>query len=184
MDELWRWLGGDSSPWDAIGTIGVVLVALGLAIAAIRRALAVIAQSKAPRLHDETTDRETETRAPFAERETFPNIIIGTATTRQGEIKEGTIGILNMGGGTAKDLRLFCRDEPSPYEIPLEKQVLVIRDILPVPFVDNSKNVSRFQLTFRTGLGTHYSFEFEWDSSVPQAINERLTVIPPGSIPS
>ncbi len=181
MEELWRWLGGDSSPLDALGTVGVALVALGLAIAAIRRALAVIAQSKAPILHHETADREAETRVAFAERETFPNIIIGTATSRQGEVKEGTIAILNMGGGTAKDLRLFCRDEPSPYEIPLQKQVLVVRDILPVPFVDSNRTVSRFQLTFRTGLGTHYSLEFEWDSSVPQSANEKLTVIPPGS---
>ena len=177
MQEAWSWLGGDSSLWDAIGTIGVALIVIGLAIAAVWRARTVIAQSKSGSSHRETANHATETRVAFAGRETFPNIMIGAATTREGEIIKDKIALLNMGGGTAKDLRLRCLDESHPYEIPLEKQLLVVKDILRVPFNNGRSAASRFQLTFRTDFGTQFALEFEWDGDISEASDERLTVI-------
>jgi hypothetical protein len=86
-----------------------------------------------------------------------------------------------MGGGTARDLHLQYRDESSSYEIPLEKHLLIVRDILRVPFPGRSSAASRFQLTFSSDFGTHFSLDFEWDSHDSQAVNEKITVIHPGS---
>jgi hypothetical protein len=180
MEEVWRWFGGDASVWDAIGSIGTVLVAIGLIIAILLKARAVIAQARAGQPHIEAADRRIETGAAFADKETFPNLLVGVATTREGTMVKDTLAILNMGGGNAKDLRLRYRDSSPPFEVPLDKQVLAIRDVLPVPFDSRRGATSGFQLTYKTTRGTQYALEFEWDANDCRAVNERLTVISSG----
>ena len=167
---------------DAIGTIGVAVVVIGLAIAAAHRAFSVITQAKSPQSPEATVSHKTETAVAFGERETIPNIMIGAATTRKGEIRRDTIGILNMGGGPAHDLRLVLCDHSSSREIPLAKKALVAHDILPVPFIESADSASRFQLRFRTNFGTQYCLEFEWNANASRAFNEKLTVISPGAL--
>ncbi len=180
MEDVWRWFGGDASPWDAIGSIGTVLVAIGLIIAILLKARVVIAQARAGQPHIETTDRQIETSAAFKDKETFPNLLVGVATTREGTMVKDTLAILNMGGGNARDLRLRYRDSSPSFEVPLDKQALAIRDVLPVPFDSRRGAASGFQLTYKTTHGTQYALEFEWDVNDCRAVNERLTVISSG----
>ena len=177
MQETSGWLSSDSSIWDTIGTAGVAIVAIALAIAAALRARAVIAESKSDRPQGEAPRPRTQSTAAFADKETFPNLLIGAATTREKVVKENTMAILNMGGGTARDLWLRCHEESSFYDVPLGKHVLVIRDILEVPFAGSPGTLIRFQLTFKTDYGTQYALDFEWDAKVSRAANEKLTVI-------
>jgi hypothetical protein len=177
MQETSGWLSSDSSIWDTIGTAGVAIVAIALAIAAALRARAVIAESKSDRHKGGAPGRTAQSTNVFADKETFPNLLIGAATTREKIVKENTMAILNMGGGTARDLRLRCHEESSSYDVPLGKQVLVIRDILEVPFAGSPGTLIRFQLTFRTDFGTQYALDFEWNAKDSRAVNEKLTVI-------
>jgi hypothetical protein len=180
MPEVWGWLGGNTSPWDAIGSIGVILVAVILGVALSRKASAAIALASAARPNRENIDRPALPSAPVAAKETFPNFLIRAATTPEGIVKKGTIAILNMGDENAKDLRLRRRDESTSFEIPLDKKDLVIRDILQVPINGSLKTFAKFQLTFRSDSGTQYALEFEWDASDSRVVNEKLTVISSG----
>ena len=177
MQEVWRWFGGDNSPWDAVGGIGVVLVAIAIVIAVIRQARATIALARTVSPRADTPNHLTETGTAYNEKETFPNILIGAATDRDGAIIKNTLAIVNMGGGTAKDLRLRYRDDSSSCEIPLAKQVLAVKDVFPVPFDARRGEVSGFKLIYKTAFGTQYALEFEWNGNVSQAVNQKLNVI-------
>jgi hypothetical protein len=177
MRDLLLWLDVDSLPWDAIGTYGVVLVVIGLVVAIIRKAIGTLALAKTTKSKDDPLHRSAETSKAFPEQETFPNILIGAATTRTGEIVKDTLAILNAGGGRAKDLRLRYRDQTTPFEIRLDKQSLIVRDVLPVPIDAGRGAASGFQLTYRTDFGSHCALDFEWDENASRAVHERLTLI-------
>jgi len=177
MHEVLLWLDVDSLPWEVIGTTGVILVLIGLVVAVVRKALAAIAMAKVPKSKDDHIRRPAETSKAFPEREAFPSILIGAATTRSGEIKKDTMAILNAGGGRAKDLQLRYRDQSPASEIQLDKQSLVVRDVLPVPIDVSRGRVSGFQLTYRTDFGTRCALEFDWDDDASCAVHEKLTLI-------
>jgi hypothetical protein len=177
MQEVWRWFGGDHSPWDAVGGIGVVLVAIALLVAMFRHALATIEMAKTVSPLADSANHLTEKSNASSQKETFPNILIGAATDREGAIIQDTLAIVNMGGGTAKDLRLLYRDDSSSCEIPLDKRVLAVKDVFPVPFDARRGEISGFKLTYRTAFGTQYALEFEWNGNVSQAFNQKLIVI-------
>lgn len=178
MHEALLWLDVDSFPWDTIGTIGVAVVAIGLVVAVIRKAIGSIALAKTTKATDVLLHRPPESSKAFPQQEAFPNILIGAATTRAGEIMKDTVAILNAGGGCAKDLRLRYRDQSSASEIRLAKETLVVRDVLPVPIDVNRGTASGFQLTYRTDFGTHCALDFDWDEEGTRAVREKLTLIP------
>lgn len=167
-------------PWDAIGSIGTVLVAIALIIAILLKARAVLAQARVGKPHAEAASPDIAMGTAFADKETFPNLLVGVATTREGTMVKDTLAILNMGGGNAKDLRLRYRDDSPPFEVRLDKQALAVRDVLPVPFDSRRGATSGFQLTYKTTHGTKYALDFEWDGEACRAVNEKLTVISSG----
>jgi len=179
MQEALCWLGGDPSQWDAIGIIGAVLVAVALGVLTFLQARATNAEARAVRTQAETADLQAGRGMSSADEEAFPNIVILAVTSREGAIKKDTMGIRNMGGGDAKDLRLRYRDQSSPNEVPLDRQVLAVRDNLLAPFDSRRGAASGFRLTYKTLFGTQFALDFEWDGNACRDANERLIVIPP-----
>jgi hypothetical protein len=194
--SFWYWLGANSSQVQALASAVAVVVAAIVGWVVWKQKQAAEAQAKAA--NEQTTaakeqadaakqqvaaaKQQTATSLLIADRQVSPNISItagGILPFDAGASIRQTIAILNNGSGPALNLELKYKDGlPGDDSFGIAGKVLVVRDSLSVLVDEKRAAQSGLRLTDETIFGTKCTLEFQWNSEVGKAVNQKLFTAP------
>jgi hypothetical protein len=191
--SFWCWLGANSSQLQALGGMLAVIVASIVGWVAWKQKAAAEAQAEAAKeqtaaAKEQTraateqviaAKHQTETSLLIADKQTTPQISITASKSREGQIIQKSIAVLNNGTGPVLNLEVKYNDNlPGNDDLKISGVALVVGDSLAIWVTDEQRGAqSGLRLTYETIFGTKYALEFQWNGLNSFATNQKLSLL-------